>query len=503
TFENDRVQTKNIAFTAFNTPILVSGEVSHFESPWLNVSAKANNINLNILETIIPEIIKEQGLSVSGTASADIQFEGALAKPQDAKTYAIIDLANTQLESKKLNQNISGLSGHFEYKAPSLTWQNLSVTYQGKKWSSNGSLQNPAAPQINAFVKTEDLSADVNARKKDDMITINTLKGSWFDSTFSVKGSVTLPPGKDPMVDINSDVKLTLRDLPKILPPEQVKQISALNLAGILKIKNHVQGSPQQWQDLVTTTSIETPAFYMMGYQIADMTIQAKQQDGQIAPLTLTGTLYGGNIKTDATLDLKTKDYPFTAKTTIENLSLELLKKDTPLRQQQLAGTLHASADLKGALLEINNMTGQAAFNITKGCLWQLQSISQLLSLISSTVTNGDIVITDASATLKIQDAKVMTTDLTLKSATVSLLGDGWIDFNQNVDFNITPRIEAIPSNNSAINALNIINPTAGIVNIHVSGTLSAPKFEHNASAPQIIKKTLQNTVGSLLKIFE
>ncbi len=501
TFETNRAQTKNITFTAFDTPVNVTGELTHFEAPQITVTAQAKDINLSIIEKIIPAIMKEQGLTLEGTASGNVYFEGALAKPQEGKMNAVVDMANTRIQSKKLNQNISALSGHFEYNAPSLTWQDLALTYQGKVWNSHGSLQDFTAPAVIAFIKTENMSADIDARKKDDTMTINTLKGAWFDSTFTSKGTVTVTPGKDPSVDISNDVKLSLRDLPKMLPADQAKQIEALQLAGILRIKSHVKGVPQQWQDLASSTSIETPALYMMGYQVADLAINAQQKDGALDPLTITGTLYGGALKADATVDLKGKNFPFTLKTKLDSLDLDLLKKDTPLRQQQLAGMLNATADLKGVLLDIRHVTGQAAVNISKGYLWQLEILSKVLSIISSSFQGGGVVITDANASFKIEDQKIMTSDLTLKGTAVSLLGEGWVDFDQNIDLNITPKLETPTT--GAVNPLDAINPVAGLVNIRVYGTITAPKFEHNLSAPQILKKTLQNTVGSIFKLFE
>ncbi|MBF0331812.1 MAG: AsmA family protein [Candidatus Omnitrophica bacterium] len=504
TFDTNHAQTKSIILTAFNTPVTIAGELTHFEAPQLDVTASAKNVNLNIIEKILPALIKEQGLNIGGTAAVDIHFQGALADPQAGKINALVDLSNTRIESKKLGQTISELNGHFEYNAPSLTWQDLTLTHQGKVWNSHGSLQNLAAPELNAFIKTEDLSADIDAQKKGDTITLNAIQGTWFDSTFALKGSVLAMPGKDPVMKISSDIKLTLRDLPKMLPPATAKQIDALKLAGILRIKSDVEGVPQQWQDLVSTTSIETPAFYMMGYQISDLAINARQKNGNVDPLSLTGTLYGGTLKADATVDLKGKAFPFTLKTKLDGLDLELLKKDTPsLRQQQLAGLLTANAELGGALLDIRKAAGTAAVNISKGYLWQLEILSKVLSILSTSFQGGEMVITDASATLKITDQKVMTSDLTLKGATVSLLGEGWVDFDQNVDLNITPRLEAASTPTGTVNPLDTINPTAGLVNIRVYGTLSAPKFENNLSAPQIIKKTLQNAAGSIFKLFE
>jgi len=502
TFKTDSAATNDLAFTVLDTAVNVNGEISNFASLKATGSVRIAKADLDLIKKFIPDIVKEQELTIKGTAAVDVNFSGLLAKAQEAKIDGSMQLTDASVESKKLNQSASSINARIEYKSPVLSWKDLSVKYQGKTWVSRGSIHDLLNPIVSATLQTENLTAVLEANKKDDKIQLKSLSGAWFDSTYELIGDVFLAQGQAPRVDMNGDLKLSLRDLPKMLPPEQAKQIEALKLAGILKIKTRIKGIPQDWQNLVSTTSIETPALYMMGYQIADLNINAKQKDGEIDPLTITGKLYGGDLDTTTRISLKNKQFPFTTEARLENTSLELLKKDTPLKQQQLSGLVNMTADLKGDLLDTRNMQGTATMKISNGYLWSLEILSKVLSILSSTFKGGDVIVTDASGTFKIAGQKVMTDDLTLRSATVTLVGEGWIDLDQNIDMNIRPRLES-NINNTGINPLAVINPTDGLINIRVYNTLTAPKFDHNISAPQMIKKTIQNTVGSLLKIFE
>jgi uncharacterized protein involved in outer membrane biogenesis len=502
TFKTDSAATNDLAFTMLDTPMNVNGEISDFKKAKINAHAKINKADLGLLEKLIPDIVKEQGLTIKGSAAVEISFSGPLAQAQEGTIIASAKLTDAAVESKKLNQNASSINGLVEYKSPVLSWKDLSVNYQGKTWLSHGSLQDFLTPIVSATIQTDNLTADIEAKKKDDKIQLTSLSGNYFESTYELIGDIFLPTGRPPTIDMNGEFKLSLRDLPKMLPSEQAKQIEALKLAGILKIKTRVKGAPQDWQNLTSTTSVETPAFYMMGYQIADLAVNAKQKDGEVNPLTVSGKLYGGDLNATTTISLKEKKFPFTTGARLENTDLELLKKDTPLKQQQLSGLVNMTADLKGDLLDIRNMQGTATLKIVNGYLWSLEILSKVLSILSSTFQGGDVIITDADATFKITDQKVMTDNLTLRSATVTLVAEGWVDLDQNIEMNISPRIEP-KTTDGTINPLMMINPTDGLVNIRVYNTLSAPKFEHNISAPKMIKKTLQNTVGSLLKMFE
>jgi hypothetical protein len=389
------------------------------------------------------------------------------------------------------------------YTPAEIAWKDLTAECLGRTWSSNGSVKDPVtAPQAAVLLKTADMNAELNAVKKNDRIEIISLSGMYLDIPYAVSGNILLLPAQAPSMDVSGEFKLTLATLAKLLPPAQAKQIEPLKLDGILAVKADVKGTPQNWQDLVATVSVQTSSLKIMGYQITDLAVNAHQANGRIDPLTVSGKVYGGDLGVTATAALKDKGFPFIAAVKLEGTSLELLKKDTPMKQQRLSGNIFAAADLKGTLTDIRGMEGKASFKITNGYLWGVEILSNLLSILSSSFKGGDMIITDADADFRIAGAKVMTDNLMLRSASVTLIGEGWVDFDQNIDMNITPRIEP-KTTEGTLNPLAEINPTAGIINIHVSNTLTAPKFKQNISAPQVLKKTLQNTVTSILKLFE
>ena len=505
TFETDNAQIKALDFTVLATPVHVSGKVAHFTAPVIDIAAACPKVELALIEKFIPDIVREQGLAVKGTAAIDVAVKGPLASfstPQNAKVHATVRLADVSVESKKLDQSVTALSGLIDYTTPTLTWKDVTASYRGKQWTTHGYVQDPSEPFIAASLKTTGLSADIKAKKKGDTVTIETLNGTYADSSFEIKGSVLIPAGKGPRVDLNSDCSLALKDISSLLPPEQAKQIDALKLAGTLKITASVKGDPQQWQDLDSTIAVEAPTVKVMGYQIGDLAVNAAQKNGKVDPLTANATVYGGSLTSTTTIALKDKGMPFNASIKLADTDLALLKQDTPLKQQQLSGKLSSTAQFKGELLHALDLTGTTTVKISSGYLWDLAILSKVLTVLSSSFQGGDIIITDADATLDIHEQKVWTNNLTLRSASVTLLGTGWIGFDQTIDMSVTPRLE-VSAGSATTSPLALINPTEGLVNIRITNTLSAPKIDHDISAPQVIKKTLQNTVGSILKLFE
>ena len=277
-----------------------------------------------------------------------------------------------------------------------------------------------------------------------------------------------------------------------------------MKLFGVLDMTARVKGNPVDWPGLNSTIHVATPTLHAMGYEITNITVDTVQKDGLLQPLEIKGSLYGGDFGVIGQVDLVKPNFPFESTFKLDRTSLELLKRDTPLKDQQLSGFVSLSGELKGNATDVKSFAGKTITQITDGYLWDLEIFSKILRLLSSSFQGGDVIITDASGTFTVEDGKVETNNFTLKSSTVSLISEGWLDLlDQSIDFNITPRLEVAPSSGGNADILSIINPTQGLINVHVSGTLTQPKIEHNISAPVLIKKTLQNTIGGLLKIFE
>ncbi len=503
---------KALSFSVLGTPIEVSGTARNFTDLDLDMKAEVLNLDLGLIEKIIPQIIKDNGLAIGGTADihADITGKANALDKKGLKVTAA--LKNMNITSDKLKGTLNNVNGTIIYNTPTLTWNSLTLGFQGKTYTLNGYLEDFLNPLVATSVKTDNMSIDTQVKKTGDTLNIETFNATWFDSSASATGKVFIPPGKAPSLNIAMTAKASLRDIPKMIPEfippaeakKLVKQVEDLKLAGVLKVTARVKGDPVNWQRLESTFNIETPALNVMGYTINDITLDATQNNGELRPLEIKGKLYDGDLGVIGQVDLVKPNFPFESTFKLNGTNLELLKRDTPLKNQQLSGSLTVAGEIKGTPGDLKSLDGKTTVQITDGYLWDLAILSKVLSIMSSSFQGGSVVIREANATFNIKDGKVETNNLTLSSATVSLIGEGWLDMlDQSIDFNITPRLETPASNGTGTDLISVINPTQGLVNIHLTGTLTKPQFEHNISAPTIIKKTLQNTVGGLLKLFE
>ena len=117
-----------------------------------------------------------------------------------------------------------------------------------------------------------------------------------------------------------------------------------------------------------------------------------------------------------------------------------------------------------------------------------------------------NIIFTDGLMNFEIKDSKILTKDLLLKSKEVELVGNGWADFNSNIDLLITPEFKELAilqSKSLKKGPTAILAQAEGYVNIKITGTLDNPQYKVTTSPTRVIKKATGALVEGLQGIFE
>ncbi|NLE65004.1 MAG: AsmA family protein [Elusimicrobia bacterium] len=497
--EPDRISTRNLSLTTLNTAMTVTGSLSSFQDPMINAEILAPDLDLAMTEQFAPDLFKEHGLEIKGKADVTARIEGPAGKigPETLRASAV--LKDVSVDSKRMNQAASHISGSLEYNSPTLTWKDLSLQYRDRTLTLNGYLQDFLAPYVATTLTSSGISVDTVFKKTANEIRIDNFTGGWLDSSASLNGTVLLEE-QGPLLALKGSGKLALRDM-KTMLPSQADLIDRFNPAGVLKFDGAIKGPATAPQQMTIQASFSSPALSLMGYRLENMRASLEQKNGQIDPLDIKFSAYNGTFEGSGTLDTGQPGQPFTLNARINDIDMALLKAHSPLKNRQISGTLAGEIKASGTIAEWDLSDGEGLLRISNGYLWEIEILSRILSILSTSLKSGDLIITDAGFSFTMEEGRVQTNDLTLKSAAVTLLGEGWVDLNQNVDLNITPRINAPAGTDGE--ALTLIDPTAGLMNIQVKGTVTKPVITHNITAPVLLKKTLQNTVGNILKIFE
>ena len=114
------------------------------------------------------------------------------------------------------------------------------------------------------------------------------------------------------------------------------------------------------------------------------------------------------------------------------------------------------------------------------------------------------LVFTEAHGGFSISDQRIHTQNAQLISKTATLDGKGWIDFNKNLNFDITPtfsEIAILQSDSIKKKATSIITQTKGYINIQLTGTLDDPHFSVKKFPIKLIEETIGGTAGTLKEV--
>jgi hypothetical protein len=497
----DEAVIRSLSLKTLGTSVTISGTVRNFAEPLLTLKASADAIDLAVCEKVIPQIMKDNALVITGKAAITADIDGKLSDLAKTGVKAVVVLSDTNIASGKLKQEVRNVGGTITYNAPELAWEKLSVGYQDKTYVLNGHLKDFTNPQVTASVKSDNLSLDAKLQKIDTTVTLESLTGTWYNSTLNADGKILLPNGSAPTINISAKVQSPISDIPKFAP-QLAKQLETLKLSGDIKLNAHVQGNPADWQHLSSTVKGTIPSLKVMDYTIDAINLDAEQSNGKIQPFTLTARVYGGELNATGSVNLEKENFPFDTTVKLDGTSLALLKNDTPLKDKQITGTLAVNSALKGNASGAKALDGTADIHVSEADLKGLVVIAKVITVIPGLGDSVDI--TDAKCSLAIKDGKAETNNLTLSSARASLIGEGSLDIiDQTLDFNVTPRIESaqVPGDTASPQAS--MNLTEGLINVHIGGTIANPKVTTKVSPMNVLKKIDNNTLGGLLKLFE
>lgn len=486
-FQTDTATINALSANILDTNVQMTGTVKNFKDPMLNVNVQADECNLSKIQNMAPQIVAPYGLTFDGTSSVKVKFEGLMSKPLDANILATASVKNASVMSSKYHQRIKNITGIIEATHDSLKWREVTFTYLDKKYSLTGSLDNFKNPKILATLEGKDIQLKADMIKNENLVTINDLTGKYLNAAFDAKGTMTLIKVHGPLLDITGQTSVRLEDFINALPGQQKKNISALNPSGEISLTANLKGAGLDWKNYTLNAHITSPVITVMGYKLDDMKINVTQDEGKIKNLTLDGKLYEGTVHAIASMDLTATDMPYDLALNVDTTDLHELKMDSPLKMDEINGKFYLTTIAHGTMADFKNkFHAKGSMAIREGFLGEFNIFKGLLSILNEALRLGQVMITDVEGNFTVDDQKINTDNLRLKGPTIVLLGQGWVNFDQYCDLNMTVDLSS-----------GVVPPIAQDVlrtlNIRIYDKIANPKFKRKISMPQVINTLLKN----------
>jgi len=501
-FETDQIKSNLVEFIALDTAAQLSGQLSNFQRPTVDVELATKETDINKIKHFIPEFIEKHKLVMDGRALFRATYRGHLNKLNSGGLALIIHFNKANIKSKKFDQSLADVSGEIGYDSRVISWRDLQGIFGERNYLLNGKANLFIIPAIATTIKAEGLDALAQIKLLPDSVQISSLEGSYRDMKFDINGDVRLKEKQSPDLNLNGNIELELDSIANVFPSLKDK-LKNLNPKGTVKLIGSLKGAYDDWRNWELKFSSQAPKVTLSGYTLDDVSLQYEQKDQSINQCDLLAGAYGGKLNVLSSALLSEEDIPSQLSFTLESANLAKLKKDTSFKSSELSGTMDLSFGLNGPLLNTDKISGQGKLGIAKGYLWKTNLLPGLLkNLLIQKYRN--VVFTDASADFTIFERRIETNNFMLTSEAVDLLGQGWIDFDTNIEVSISPEFKKIALVKSNLfGDTNLLAQADNLFVIKFTGTLNKPNYSFQTGPERIIEKTTNFLIDGIQNIFE
>ncbi|MBM3246486.1 MAG: DUF3971 domain-containing protein, partial [Candidatus Omnitrophica bacterium] len=441
------------------------------------ISAKISAQNKNLA------ISKDKfSLKLNSQVNADLKYS--------LETKHLDYSADTQISKLDLSApGMTDISGRLKLDNSGLSSDNLKANLFGIPVEAKIRVSDFSAPLIQAELSSGDLQLDSALQVKDKLITISKCKGRYFNSQFTLSGTINMLGLSDLRADISGDLNIDLKDA-KFFFKKFQKELEAARPEGIIQARLNLSGNIGNLKSCALRARFSSPAVSVYGLKATDFLLDYSQADGlaDISPIHLS--LYDGAIEASVKANLNTPDLPYIFFADIEGVKIEKLRLDTAAKDKDIAGNIALQAKLNGFSGDISRLTGSGQIKITEGKLWQLSLFKGLGALLFARDFD-QIIFSEASCGFSVQDKYIFSDNVKLKSNITDLTGSAKIGFDSSIDASINVKIlnELAPLSGTFKDVTTAIMGQAGRFGvIKISGTLKEPKYKFQPAVVDIIK---------------
>ena len=502
TVRPDTLETEKLTFITQDTELHVSGVLTDFKKPFLDIKSSSENITLERIIAVFPEIKEQLKTDLSGAVSVNGSYTGPLRSPSDADIEFQARLAGVVVSPQGLPDDITNISAGIHYENDLVQWDELTADYKGTTYALTGQLANFSKPVINTTIASEHMDFDTQIKLLNQAFQITKLKGHYLGSRFDLRGDAHLFEDASPDIDLRGDFRLSLEDLGDLIPRLRSK-VRRVKPSGVLAGEGVFQGKIEDWRNWKFTFDATAEHVRIRDYVLQNISIRYAQRDQSISKFQVNADVYNGTLTVTTTADLRDETAPFTSSIHLENMDLSEIRKGVKTKNDKLAGIVFMTADLNAPLTNWRDLKGEGRLDITNGYLWQWNILDGISSVLLIPEFKS-MAFTTARADFSIYDERIHTSNAHMESTTASLDGKGWIDFNQNLNFNIVPtfsEIAILKSKSAKKKSTSILTQTDGYINIKLTGTLSNPKHSVEKFPMKIIEETIGGTTGTLKEV--
>jgi hypothetical protein len=476
--------------------MVLSGTLQNFKAPDLDINASMSDVDLEKVKPYFADQLAKYQLSPTGAADLKLRYNGPMNDSKSAHIKFTADLKNAALSGEKLSSPITHINGLVNYSSQNISWENLSGSFKDQKYTLNGQWITGDSPFIETTVESPDVNFATKIQSKGlDSYKILTFKGQYFGSSFDMKGNFNLTEG-NPVVNLSSHIDLNLKSLSAFFP-----KIQSYKPLGTIALDANLIGNVKDWRRCQMNATGSSKSISLNGFTFNDLSLKLEHGRFPTSQIDIAALFYNGQLQITSFIDPQKNDIPLNVSGTLKNTDLALFAQDLnkgKTKEVNLKGGLLLDFSWEGPLARADKWKGHGSaaindgqifkFNLLKG-IWRTLLIPEL----------ENVVFTQAHTNFEIRNKRLITNDLTLNSSSVDLSAKGWVDFDQNINMNVSPNFKELAilqSSSLKKGPTALLAKAQEYIDIKISGTLKKP--DYSVSTQPV--KALEKTTGSLIE---
>ena len=500
----DKISSKEINGQFSNEPFTLSGRLENFKEPYLDLKINTSPSFLKLKE-IFEEKINIKTTDIDGNSNIKLSIKGSLKEPKSLQIRGKTQISDVRFKADYLPKEISNVNAEVAFDKNKISWSNLTGKFGTETLTSHGSLTDFENPKVKLNLSSDTLNFDAALNIQDKLMKITKLQGSYLNSQLNIIGDVDISTKGNPLFNLQSTVKIDLKDLSN-LNPKLNEKLKNYKLSGLIETRAKLNGGFKNYQNLYLELNGNSSVLSIFGLNINNIKFDCIKRDS-LADMQITGVPYSGKLLIKIQADFLEKDIPFVSNIIINDVDVSQLKNDTGLKDKDISGLLQAAANLKGSSGDIkSSLNGAGQLMFEDGNLWQLElfkGIGQLLVIPEF----QKIVFKKASGDFIIGNSRIATDNFMLESEKVNFLFEGNLDFSNNIDFEVTTQLaEGLIEDATDLKGIlsSVLAQSTNAVTIKLTGTLQKPQYRIIPIPAKIFKKSkefiFEDVVGGVLE---
>ena len=350
--------------------------------------------------------------------------------PPEASGYA--DLSGASLLSKYNENPLHDIYGKVSFNSNQLKWSRLEFEFLGDVYESSGTLTNFDKPGIRLELLSDRLNIRAVFAVNEDTVSISELAGTCRGYDFFLRGDIDMTNPKSHKADVTGKAMFEFSEDKEPFKSLKDKYKDA-KPSGHLTADFTLKGDLENPLLADIDARISTSYLRLYGFTASDFDMELTQRNGIAVIGSVTSRVYGGTLRAEGKIDLVSKNNPYQLNAELKDVRLQDLKRDTPLKDTNISGTIRARFGIKSGSADLAGLSAWGNIGISNGNLWEINLFKGIGALLFKSDFYS-VVFREGSCDFFVKDKTFFTNSLSLKSNLLHIFGTVRIGFDKELN---------------------------------------------------------------------